>query len=133
MLLFHCPGVAKLPANAKHKLRKHCVSLSCFITMLLSYLLSQFPIGYWLEYLKNELSSLLGYMRKMLSRLPEARINFAICAQSNPTPTPTQDKPSLWMETTFSQTVIIFHSCYRKMTRLLPLLSFQRAVLLSVD
>ena len=62
MLLFHCPGVAKLPANAEHKLTKCCVSLSCPITMLLSYLLAQFPVGHWLEYLKSELSTLLSFI-----------------------------------------------------------------------
>lgn len=88
ILLFYCPGVAKLPANAEHKVTKCYVSLCCPITMLLSYLLAQLPVGHWLEYLKSELSSLLGYTEKMLSHLPTAHINFAICTQSNSPPTP---------------------------------------------
>lgn len=54
------PRGCKLPANVEHKLTKCRVSLSGPITMLLSYLLAQFPGGPWLEYLKSELSTLLG-------------------------------------------------------------------------
>lgn len=134
MLLFHCPGVAKLPANAERKLIKCCVSLSCPITMLLSYLFAQFPVGHWLEDLQSELSSLLGWgwgsgclpspcgtqkLRNLHSQLP-------------PPGPKTSHRCSFlaWMET-FSQTVIIFHSCYCEMTTLLPPLSFQKTVLLS--
>lgn len=61
--------------------------------MLLSYLLAQFPAGHWLEYLESKLSTLLGYMGKMLGRFPAHISNCVICVHSN-TP-PKTSRPAL--------------------------------------
>lgn len=134
-LLCHRPGFVKLPANAEHKLVKCCVSLSCPITMLLSYLFAQFPVGHWWDIYKvSEALSLARGWGVGAGLLPAVHRDVTICAHN--CLTRSQDKTSHgcsfspWMET-FSQTVIIFHPCYCEMTRLLPPLSFQKTVLLS--